>query len=249
MSRLDRALGLARSVVTYHAIPFRQRRMRALYGTFVEPGDLVFDIGAHAGNRVRAFRALGCRVVAVEPQPDFVWMLRWLLGRSPDVEILPAAVSETEGTARLSVSDRTPTVSTLAHEWREERAEEPDFAGVEWNRHIEVETTTIDALIARFGVPAFVKIDVEGGELDVLRGLSRPVPALSFEYLPRALGAADACLQRLLELGPYEFNWSRGETNRFVATSWLDHRQLIRRIRDAHEQRNGDIYARLPPRD
>lgn len=246
MSRIDRALGLARSVATYHAIPFRQRRMRALYATFVKPGDLVFDIGAHAGNRVRAFRALGCRVVAIEPQPDFVWMLRWLMGQASDVEIVQAAVAHEEGTAQLAVSDRTPTVSTIATDWRDQRAEEPDFAGVEWNRHIDVDTTTMDALIARFGLPAFVKIDVEGGELAVLSGLSRAVPALSFEYLPRALDAAEACLQRLLELGPYEFNWSRGETNRFVATSWLDHRQLIRSIRDVHELRSGDIYARLP---
>ena len=62
MSRLDRFVGIARSVAIYHGIPFRQRRMRQLYATFVKPGDLVFDIGAHAGNRVRGFASLGHRV-------------------------------------------------------------------------------------------------------------------------------------------------------------------------------------------
>jgi len=63
MTRIDRAIGLARSLATYHGIPFRQRRLRRLYRSFVNAGDLAFDIGAHAGNRVRALTALGCRVV------------------------------------------------------------------------------------------------------------------------------------------------------------------------------------------
>jgi FkbM family methyltransferase len=156
MSRLDRALGLVRSLVTYHALPFRQRRLRALYRQLVSPGDLAFDVGAHAGNRVRALRALGCRVVAVEPQPDFARLLRVLFGRSAGVEIVEAAVAERAGRTTLAVSERTPTVSTLATSWRDERARDADFSGVQWNRRIEVEVTTLDALVARFGRPRFV---------------------------------------------------------------------------------------------
>ena len=91
MSRLDRALGLARSLAIYHAIPLRQKRMRRLYAGFVGSGDLVFDIGAHAGNRVRGFASLGCRVVALEPQPDFARLLRVLFGRSSRIQVVQAA--------------------------------------------------------------------------------------------------------------------------------------------------------------
>src|SRR5712692_8826850 len=97
MSRLDRALGLARSLAIYHAIPGRQRRMRGLYAGFVGAGDLVFDIGAHAGNRVRSFASLGCRVVALEPQPDFARLLRALFGRSSRIVIVEAAVADAPG--------------------------------------------------------------------------------------------------------------------------------------------------------
>jgi hypothetical protein len=114
LSRLDRALGLARSLAIYHAIPLRQRRLKTLYRSFVAAGDLVFDVGAHAGNRVRAFAALGCRVVAVEPQPDFAWLLRALFGRSARISIVEAAVANTPGRRSLAVSERTPTVTTLA---------------------------------------------------------------------------------------------------------------------------------------
>ena len=138
--------------------------MRQFYAAFVRPGDLVFDIGAHAGNRTRSFAALGCLVVAVEPQPDFARLLRAIATRSPRIQIVEAAVGASPGRATLLVSDRTPTVTTLAAAWRDARAHDPDFAGVRWNRRIEVESTSLDALIARFGAPAFVKIDVEGGE-------------------------------------------------------------------------------------
>ena len=58
--------------------------MDRLYGHFVRPGDLVFDIGAHVGDRVASFRRLGARVVAVEPQPAMVRALRLLYGRDAD---------------------------------------------------------------------------------------------------------------------------------------------------------------------
>src|SRR5438876_9126382 len=101
-SMFDRIAGLARSLAIYHAIPFRQRRIRRLYRQLVGSGDLVFDIGAHVGNHVRAVRALGCRVVAVEPQADFARVLRILFGRASDVTILEAAVGDRPGRAILS---------------------------------------------------------------------------------------------------------------------------------------------------
>jgi FkbM family methyltransferase len=244
MSRADRVAGLARSLAIYHLIPLRQRRMRALYRSFVRPGDLVFDVGAHVGNRTRAFDALGCRVVAVEPQPHVAALLRRLVGRSTSVTVVEAAVAEAAGRAPLSVSERTPTVSTLTTAWRDARAVEEGFRGVEWNRSVDVETTTLDLLIARFGMPAFVKMDIEGGELGALRGLTRPVHALSFEFLPRALPAADACAARLESLGPYRFNWSPGESNRLASPSWLDRKALLSSV-SAAAPGNGDIYARL----
>ena len=246
MSRFDRALGLARSLAIYHAIPLRQARMRRLYAGFVTRGDLVLDVGAHAGNRAKSFAALGCRVVAIEPQPDFARLLRALFGRSSHVTVVEAAVAGAPGRAVLSVSDRTPTVTTLAEGWRRARAGDPDFSRVEWNRQIEVETTTLDLLIVRFGVPAFVKIDVEGSEPAVLAGLTQAVPALSFEYLPRALDHVETSLARLTTLGPYRFNWSRGESYRLASSRWMRGGELLASLRTPEAQRRpGDVYARL----
>lgn len=246
MSRFDRAVGLVRSLAVYHAIPRRQARLRRLYAEFAGSGDLVFDIGAHAGNHVRSCAALGCRVVAVEPQPDFARLLRTLFRRSHRIVIIEAAVGETPGRASLSISERTPTVTSLATGWRDARARDPAFASVQWNRRAEVEMTTLDRLIEQFGVPSFTKIDVEGSEPAVLAGLTRAVPALSFEYLPAALTQVEACVARLLTLGPYVFNWSPGETYRLAERSWLSGSDLLTALRTSDAQRrSGDVFARM----
>ena len=242
----NRLVGLLRSLAVYHAIPLRQRRLRALYGQFVSANDLVFDLGAHAGNHTRALAAIGCHVVALEPQPDFARLLRTLFARVPRVEIIESAVAEAEGKATLSVSDRTPTMTTLAVAWRDARAQQPLFSGVQWDRPISVETTTLDALIRRFGVPAFVKIDVEGAEPSVLAGLSHPLPALSFEYLPDAFDYTRTCVSRLAELGHYRYNWSRGETFRLAGARWMNAVELFAALDTVDaRRRSGDIYVRL----
>lgn len=245
-SRLRRMVGLVRSLGIYHAIPGRQRRLRRLYAHFVAPGDLAFDLGAHAGNRSRALASLGCRVVAVEPQPDFARLLRRLFARSDAVDVVEAAVAADAGRASLSISERTPTLTTLAAEWRDERLRDPRFAGIRWNRTIEVETTTLDALIARFGSPAFVKIDVEGAEPLVLAGLTQPLRLLSFEYLPGALEQAHAVMARLDALGSYRYNWSPGESYRLAAPEWLTAGAQRTALESPPARRvSGDVYARL----
>ena len=55
-----------------------------------------------------------------------------------------------------------------------------------------------------------------------LRGLSRPVGALSFEYVPGARDEALACIDTLERLGPYRYNWSPGETMRLALPEWCD---------------------------
>ena len=246
MSRVNRLVGLARSLAIYHGIPRRHRRLRRFYAAFVSPGDLVFDIGAHAGNRTRAFAAIGCRVVAVEPQPDFARLLRALFAGSSHVRIVEAAVGRTPGRAALSISERTPTVTTLDENWRDARGREPDFSHVRWDGRVEVETTTLDALIEQFATPAFVKIDVEGGEPGVLAGLSSALASLSFEYLPRALDYVSRCTERLNALGRYEFNWSSGESCRLAADRWMTAAELMTSLGTPDAQRcPGDVYARL----
>jgi FkbM family methyltransferase len=246
MSRVARTLGLARSLVLYYGIPLRARRLARLYRPFVAPGSLAFDIGAHVGNRVRCWVRLGARVVAVEPQPDLVRVLRLLYGRYPAVTIVPEAVGRECGRAPLWVSERHPTVTTLSREWAQRVGPGPAFRGVEWREAGEAPVTTLEDLIRRFGEPAFMKIDVEGLEQDVLAGLARPVAALSFEYLAPAKDSALACVDCLEGLGRHRYNWSPGESHRLSSARWLD-ADGIRAVLAGlpHSAGSGDVYAWL----
>ena len=241
-----RAWGIGRSLAMYHGIPGRHARMAAFYRQFLAPGDLGFDIGAHVGSRVRAWRRLGVRVIAVEPQPDCLRVLRLLFGRDPRVQIVPGAVGTQPGRARLAVSSASPTVSSMAPDWIDEVTRNRLFARVRWDRTVDVAVTTLDELIARYGEPAFVKIDVEGFEVAVLSGLSRPMRALSFEYLPAAHGQALTALELVRRLGDYRYNYSPVETMRFAAPEWVDADELVRLLdRFRPLGRSGDVYARL----
>ena len=238
--------GQARSLLIYYGKPGRARRDRQFYSQFIGRGALVFDVGAHVGNRVGVFLQLGATCVAVEPQPSFAAILQTLYRRHPAFTLVKAALGSAPGTTALHISRRTPTVSTTSSEWIDQVGRSPSFAGVSWDESVSTQVETLDSLIDRFGLPDLCKIDVEGSELTVLRGLSRPLPLLSIEYIPAVASVAIACVSRLECLGAYEYNWSRGESQQLQEQSWLSSTEMTAQLNemDSHEA-SGDIYARL----
>lgn len=243
---IRRTLGLVRSLAVYWR-PGRQDALRRLYAPFVDRDDLVFDVGAHLGDRTAAFASLGARVVALEPQPHLFRWLRRLVGRRAGVTLRSEAVGDAEGTAVLAMSDATPTVSTLADTWRTRVPDENrSFRNVRWERRLEVPVTTLDRLIEDHGLPRFCKIDVEGHEAEVLAGLSRAVEALSVEFVAGGLDVALDCVDRLESLGRYRYNVIVGEGRQFLFPAWLEAdgvRVWLRR--GAGGVSSGDVYARL----
>ena len=220
--------------------------MDRLYGSFVGRGDLVFDIGAHVGDRVASFRRLGARMVAVEPQPAMVKVLKLFYRRDPDVAIEAVVVGRSTGTISLMINADNPTVSTASREFVNAARGAPGWEAQRWSRSIQVPVTTLDSLIDKYGVPAFIKIDVEGFEEEALQGLAHAVKALSFEFTTIQRDVAFACIERCIALGYARFNAALGESQTFVNADWVGGEEIARWLTGLpHAANSGDIYAAL----
>jgi FkbM family methyltransferase len=236
--------GVLRSLRTYYGDRRHRAGLERLYRQFVKPGDLVFDVGAHVGDRIGAFRRIGARVIAAEPQPALLGVLRFLYGRDGAVVIEPVAVGRDEGVAELLVNRANPTVSTVSADFVAAADGALNWEGQKWDGRTRAPMTTLDALIARHGLPSFIKIDVEGFEAEVLAGLTQAVPALSFEFTTIQPAVALAALDRCVTLGFSRFNATLGETHAFVHDDWRSPQELGAWLRNLpHAANSGDVYA------
>lgn len=243
---------LRRSLAVYYGDDARERAMDALYARFLgdvpQSARLAFDIGAHVGDRIASFRRNGARVVALEPQPLCARVIREIHGGDSAVTLEEAACGAQSGRIMLHVNSSNPTVTTASEAFVHAADGAGGWEGQVWDRAIDVPVTTLDALIARHGPPAFVKIDVEGFEADVLAGLTQRVPALSFEFTTIQRDIAFRCLDRLLALGPYRFDLALGESQALHFGRFASADEMWRHIQSLpHAANSGDVYAVLTP--
>lgn len=226
------------------------RKSLAFHRQFIHQGGLCFDVGANVGDRTDVYLKLGKKVVAIEPEPNAFRVLRTKFADDRRVVLINKGLSETTGTTKLFVpthpdTDGPTTMATMTPSWIE--TIKPMFPGIDYANSIDVELSTLDLLISEYGLPDFCKIDVEGHEQSVLRGLSTPLPLVSFEY---TIGRPDdvvACIEILESLGEYEFNHSSGSTFRFGNSQFLGKAEFISMIVPVIKsaQTYGDIYCKL----
>lgn len=238
------ARGVLRSLSIYYGGRHNRAAMDRLYGQFVKAGDIVFDVGSHVGDRVGAFRRLGARVIACEPNPPLVKTLRMIYGRDANVTIEPVAVGGAPGEIEMKINVDNPTVSTASQDFVKASEGAPGWEGQHWDKAIQVPVTTLDALIAKHGTPVFMKIDVEGFEAEVLAGLTQPVAALSFEFTTIQRDVAHACLTRCRQLGYSRYNAALGESQTLVHADWQNAEAIAQWLTGLPAEANsGDVYA------
>jgi FkbM family methyltransferase len=203
---------------------------RTLYSLFVRSGDLVFDVGAHLGIKSEIFLEIGATVIAVEPNPLCHSTLRYMFGSNVNFTLLSCALADAEGKTVLHHAS-VSTAASLREDWP-------------WLKHAvtakaEVEVTTLDRMIEQYGVPHFCKIDVEGFESEVLRGLSRALPNISFEYHLTETGQFLTCLDHLAKFSQIKINFICINGSKFVLPEWIEPRDLDLRAVPSE----GDCFA------
>lgn len=221
----------------------QQKQRQQFYKQFIRKGDLCFDVGANMGNRTATFSKLGAKVVAVEPTQHCCQVLKHKFGANPNVSILQLALGAQigKGTLHLANYHEVSTLSTLFIEQYSHQEKHP----ISWDKTMQVPLSTLDHLIQEYGLPTFCKIDVEGYETEVLKGLSQAIPYLSFEYNNRLKNKALDCLQILSKFPNLSYNFSPYESMQWSLNSWknqADFYQYIQALTD--KILTGDIYVR-----
>lgn len=220
-----------------------RKRTLDFYRGFTSRGDLVFDVGANVGEYSDTFLALGARVIAIEPNPACCEKLKMLAKRGKLV-VENCAVGDAEGGASMRICSESG-LSTLSTEWYETARSSPIHRHAAWPGTITVRVATLDSLAAKYGVPKFIKIDVEGYEHRVLAGMSFQPDGLSFEYHFALLNLASACLRSRPLQGAYRFNFIVGNDHAFELATWVaadDLEKALAKVQSSEEF--GEIFCR-----
>ena len=187
------------------------------YRSFLPHCKLVFDIGANDGHKTVVFCKLANKVIACEPDPFNTGILKARFRNNKQVSIEPVAITDHSGQSGLYIEKPGSALNTINPRWKTILEEENNNR---WNEPVKfsgniitVPSTTLDKLIGKYGIPDYIKIDVEGNEKNVLKGLTQPVKHVSYEVLlPEFLDDAMECMALLYSNNPDTmFNYSVNE--------------------------------------
>lgn len=247
-----RMRGMANNVIYWVSVKWdttpwcraqHMKAMQSFYSQFIGEGDLCFDVGANVGERTEVFRRLGGTVIAIEPQDVCVQHLVERYGSDEKVRIVAKALGEREGEAEMMLSNGS-NISSMSKKWIDSVKARGMFSKYNWDTKVTVPVTTLDKLIEEYGKPAFCKIDVEGFEFEVLKGLSQSIKAISIEFAPYFPDEPIKAIKRLSGLGMTRFNYSVGESMRLELHEWVGSDRICEILKSSWpSQWYGDVYA------
>jgi FkbM family methyltransferase len=208
------------------------------YSSFLDTrssNHLVYDIGANKGNKVKAFLKMGFEVIAVEPERKAISTLKWRFGHNKKVTLLENGVSDKESVLTIHIAANRSGLNTVSDKWVESLEKEKSnrwHKKHDFKKKYEIKAITLDQIVQQYGIPYYIKIDVEGHEKTVLKGLKSLPAFISFETnLPEFLEETIECIQLLTALSDkILFNYSIVDKTELV--NWIPAHEMIEKIKD-----------------
>jgi FkbM family methyltransferase len=214
--------------------------------TFLQEADLVFDVGLNLGDKAAVYLELGCRVVGFEPQREIYVQAVDRFRNNGDFIGENISLDSKKGVSTIRIAS-FHTISSMNLEYIR-RVQELRFSKYSWDREEPVNTDTLDNMIVKYGVPKYIKIDVEGYELNVLRGLTKKIEYISIEFITEMLGPVKECLDYINRLNGERssFNYIYGNNDHFYFGRWIGKDEIIAYLDSVNDRETefGDIFIR-----
>jgi FkbM family methyltransferase len=181
---------------------------------------LMFDVGANRGDAVLAGLEQGYRVIAIEAAPRVFGELVNNFIYNPDVVPLRMAVSDKDNERLKFYEADEDGLSTLNKDWLTKDG--MPYQGKPY-RECEISTITLDTLCEVYGNPDLIKIDVEGAEWQVMKGMTRHYGGtLCFEWTFETMHQHEDQLDYLFTLGYREVAPQYIVNHLQEPTEWFD---------------------------
>jgi FkbM family methyltransferase len=223
-------------------VKFRRKNMVSMYSGFVNAGDLVFDIGAFRGLITDILLSIGAKVVAIEPNPGMLASLKKKYEGNPDVTVLNMGAGAEDCDLEFRVNEKMPQNCTFSESF----IKDSRYSLRTWDKTIKVPVTRLDTLIEKYGTPQFIKIDVEGYEWNVIQGLTKPVPYLTYEFHREFMEDTKKCAKHLTTIGTPLFNYNLELNYKSTSPEWLTFDALFADLESREEEKlKGDIIVKM----
>lgn len=205
---------------------------------------LVFDIGSNIGTTIEFFSQRTSTVIGFEPNPTLFSRLQQRF-ENCNVIIDPRGLSNEIGRKSFRIAN-ADTISTFSDDW----VNNSRFTGgYTWNDSIIVETTTLDSIIEQYGIPDYIKIDVEGYEFEVLTSLTKLLEntIISFEWAEEQKNKIEQTINYLFDLGYKNFSYTEADKIQLSdEINWrtINELNLIENLDSQRKDKWGMIYVK-----